>query len=118
MMNLNRKRAMCGIVLSATLGSFSNIASATAKTGDYCLNAATGGSSCSFSSMEQCLETQWGRNGWCSHVVDFGERASKAPLESFAYDPPPARRTTTTYERRRDEEIRKHDMPTKGVGAE
>jgi len=54
----------------------------------YCLNAATGGSSCGYTSMGQCQATMRGRNGWCSEKVDFSKwNYDHRPENSFAYYP-------------------------------
>jgi hypothetical protein len=86
----------------------------------YCLNAATGGSSCSFDTMEQCRETVQGRHGWCSEQVDFGSWAAGRPEDSFASYPrgqTKAKRKLTPDEQDL-EDLRKNEMPAKGVGSE
>jgi hypothetical protein len=98
------------LVLAAT----SMLEVAPAEAGDYCLNPASGGSSCSFSSLEQCQETARGRNGWCSHVVDFG--ATRAS-DSLAYFPIPDNKHSSAA-RRLEGKISKDGVPAKGVGAE
>jgi hypothetical protein len=85
----------------------------------YCLNATSGGSSCAFDSMEQCQATAQGRNGWCSEQVDFGDWSGR-PENSFAYEPrgaTPLKRKLTPDEEDL-EQMRKNEMPAKGVGAE
>jgi hypothetical protein len=86
----------------------------------YCLNATSGGSSCAFDSLEQCQATAWGRNGWCSEQVDFGNGAASRPENSFAYQPragTPSKQKMTPDEQDL-EQMRKNEMPAKGVGAE
>jgi hypothetical protein len=93
----------------------------------YCLNPSSGGSSCSFTSMEQCKETMWGRNGWCSEQVDFDAWAASHgqnwsgsnPANSFAYYQPGGKPVTGKTTQERDmEKLHKDNMPSKGVGAE
>jgi Protein of unknown function (DUF3551) len=96
--------------------------------GRYCLNAATGGSTCGFTSIEQCRETMQGRNGWCTEQVDFeawaashGQRSPNGrPENSFAYYPSPSEKLSRrpSPAANEPEDLRKKDMPTKGVGAE
>jgi hypothetical protein len=78
-----------------------------ADAADYCYNSATGGSSCTFTSMEQCHAMATGRAGWCSHVIDW----SKAPgyRSSFAYD---------QRGRGRKPIAPPSDMPAKGEGGQ
>jgi hypothetical protein len=87
----------------------------------YCLNATSGGSSCAFDSLEQCQATAQGRNGWCSEQVDFGNWSAGRPENSLAYYPhggeTRAKRKLTPEEQDL-EQMRKNEMPAKGVGAE
>jgi len=105
---------------AAVLLSLTSTHSAAAAAKKYCLNAATGGSNCSFASMEMCRQTVSGRNGWCSEQVDFSKWGEGRSENSFAYYPPggePARRRMTQDERDL-QKLHEDDMPTKGVGAE
>jgi uncharacterized protein DUF3551 len=115
MMKLDTK-LIAGAVLLLSLASSPSFAAGQ----KYCLNGATGGSSCGFTSMGQCQETMRGRNGWCSEQVDFSKWGYGGPENSFAYYPPggkPAARRMTQDERDL-QTLHEHDMPAKGVGAE
>lgn len=105
---------------TALLLSITSTAALQASGQKYCLNSATGGSSCGFTSMAQCKATVQGRNGWCSEQVDFSKRNYGNPENSFAYYPPggPSRARTMTEEERDLQTLHEHDMPAKGVGAE
>jgi hypothetical protein len=112
------------------LGVLFSMASAPALAADankkFCLNPASGGSSCGFTSMEQCQETMRGRNGWCSEQVDFGSAPAHGmwsighPNDSFAYygggENFKSRRMQPADKAL--EELEKRDMPKKGVGAQ
>jgi hypothetical protein len=87
--------------------------SAANTSNNYCLDQASGGSSCGFVSMEQCRETMRGRNGWCSKAVDFGAAYSD-PASSFAY----SRGGRAVPADGDIYELHKREMPVKGVGAE
>jgi hypothetical protein len=87
----------------------------------YCLNPSSGGSSCGFTSMEQCWETMRGRNGWCSEQVDFGawqaahggwnNEGSEGSYASY----PRGRMSPHDADMAK---LHKDDMPSKGVGSE
>lgn len=111
-------RLLAGAVVA--LCFLSSPASAQNSKQKYCLNPASGGSSCSFDSMEQCWETMRGRNGWCSEQVDFGSWAARhEPENSFAYyDPGAAAPRNISPAEKQMLELRKKDFPAKGVGAE
>ena len=110
-------KLIAGTALLLSAVSTSAFAAGSQK---YCLNAATGGSSCGFTSMAQCKATMQGRNGWCSEQVDFNKWNYGHPENSFAYYPPsgkPSGRRMTQDERDL-QTLHEHDMPAKGVGAE
>jgi hypothetical protein len=89
----------------------------------FCLNTTSGGSSCGFTSMEQCQETMRGRNGWCTEQVDFG--AWEAAHDGGWYNNGNPQGAYASYPRGRMspadadmEKLHKDDMPVHGVGAE
>jgi Protein of unknown function (DUF3551) len=90
-----------------TLAASAAMLPSAADAADYCYNSATGGSSCTFTSMEQCHQMAMGRAGWCSHVIDW----SKAPgySGSYAYD---------RGGRGRKPVAPPSDMPVKGEGGQ
>jgi hypothetical protein len=105
---------------TALLLSISSSAAFAADGHKFCLNKATGGSSCGFTSMGQCQETMRGRNGWCSEQVDFTKSNYGGPENSFAYYPPagkPPGRTMSQHDKDL-QTLHEHDMPANGVGAE
>jgi len=70
------------------LASSAVMLSSSAKAGDYCYNSATGGSSCSYTTMEQCQTMAAGRAAWCSHLVDWSSwnaaHGNAGPSDSYA----------------------------------
>jgi hypothetical protein len=92
-------------VAFVTLTASAAMLPSAADAADYCYNSATGGSSCSFSSMEQCRAMALGRAGWCSHVIDWS--AAPGNRGSFAYDQRGSRRKPVAPP---------SDMPVKGEG--
>jgi hypothetical protein len=108
-----------GILLSLA----STPASAANANKKFCLNPASGGSSCGYDSMEQCQQTMRGRNGWCSEQVDFKQNATMGfgrPADSFAYDPPngSAKQKKMSQQDKDMDAVHERSMPSKGVGAE
>ncbi len=85
-----------------------------AHAADYCMSSATGGSSCSFSSMAQCQATVSGRQGWCSHITNFGTNvgAGGNPMNSLAYAPDGQSRPLS----RDEQKLRASETPTRGEG--
>jgi Protein of unknown function (DUF3551) len=108
--------AAAGLMFTAALLATSPKPAVAANASEnYCLNPASGGSSCGFTSMEQCQETMRGRNGWCSKAVDFGAAANSGPANSFASYPRGSKMSPADKEL---SELHKNSMPVKGVGAE
>lgn len=105
--------------VAAALYVLSSPASAANSKQKYCLNPASGGSSCSFDTMEQCWETMRGRNGWCSEQVDF-ERWTRQhePQDSLAYYAPGAAARRISPAEKDMQSLHERDMPAKGVGSE
>jgi hypothetical protein len=117
-----------------TLGMLLSLASTPASAADakkFCLNPASGGSSCGYTSIEQCQETMRGRNGWCSEQVDFDEWSAQhgfgqaqnnfgQPENSLAYAPPGGqlRQRRMSQDERDIQQVYKKGIPSKGVGAE
>jgi hypothetical protein len=109
-----------------TLGMLVSLASTPASAANapkkFCLNPASGGSSCGYDSMEQCQETMRGRNGWCTEQVDFSKRGPDygQPENSFAYYPPGGKlkQRRMSQDEKDIQAVYKKDMPSKGVGAE
>lgn len=113
-----------GLTTVSTLAAISLpmiVPGSPAKAADYCYTSATGGSSCSFTTMEQCQASAVGRPGWCSHAVDFGKAPYPAvggPMSdsngSYAYYP---RGGTVGPSKKSDEQkMVEHDMPSRGSG--
>jgi hypothetical protein len=81
----------------------------------FCLNPASGGSSCGYDSMEQCQQTMRGRNGWCSEQVDFKQQGGFGqPANNFAYYPPDGSVKQRKISQQ-DKDMK--SMPSEGVGA-
>ena len=95
------------VVLAASAAMMSSAANAA----DYCYNSATGGSSCSFDTMQQCQAMAAGRGAWCSHVIDWNAwnaaHGIASPADSYAYD--------AKHHRRKPAPV-PSDMPSKGAG--
>lgn len=119
-------KLLAGAAAVISVAAAASPASAANANKKYCLNPSSGGSSCGFVSLEQCQETQRGRNGWCSEQVDFGAWAAEhqqpwmrqQPESSFAYYGGPASRRRMSRDEPDMEKLHKDDMPSKGVGAE
>jgi hypothetical protein len=116
---------LTAITLGA-LGMLVSLASTPASAANapkkFCLNPASGGSSCGYDSMEHCQETMRGRNGWCTEQVDFSKRGPDygQPENSFAYYPPGGKlkQRRMSQDEKDIQAVYKKDMPSKGVGAE
>jgi Protein of unknown function (DUF3551) len=113
------------VIALGSLGLWLSLASTPASAAEakkYCLNPASGGSSCGYTSLEQCQETMRGRNGWCTEQVDFSKWGPSygQPENSFAYDPPGGKlkQRRMSQDERDIQNVYKKDMPSKGVGAE
>jgi hypothetical protein len=91
-----------------TLAASAAMLPSAADAGDYCYNSATGGSSCSYTSMEQCQATASGRGAWCSHAIDW----SKFPGYGGSYASYPKKG------RGRKPVAPPSDMPQKGEGGQ
>jgi hypothetical protein len=122
-MKLNAKHLATAGILLALASTPSHAADSNRK---FCLNSATGGSSCGFTSMEQCRQTMQGRNGWCTEQVDFEawaashgqDRSASGPENSFAYYPPGGKLNRHLPQAVKDlEDLHRKNMPAKGVGA-
>jgi Protein of unknown function (DUF3551) len=93
------------------LASSAAMLSTSAKAADYCYNSATGGSSCSYTTMEQCQAMAAGRAAWCSRVIDWSawnaEHGIAGPTDSYAYYSKGHKRKPAPVP---------SDMPVKGSG--
>jgi Protein of unknown function (DUF3551) len=100
-------------VALVVLASSAAMMSSAAKAADYCSNSATGGSSCSFTTMEQCQAMVAGRGAWCSHVIDWNAwnaaHGIAGPTDSYAYYGKGHRRKPVPAPV-------PSDMPSKGAG--
>jgi hypothetical protein len=123
---------LTAITLGAIAIVLSTASASAADAKKYCLNPASGGSSCGYTSLAQCQATMNGRNGWCTEQVDFdrwyAERGMSVPMEqngfgrpenSFAYYPRGGVKQRRMSQDEKDiQAVYKKDMPSRGVGAE
>ncbi len=110
-MKLVSGKIATSLALTMMAATAAMVSSSPASAGDYCANSATGGSSCSFATMEQCQAMVQGRAAWCSHVIDwnawYAAHGIANPEASYAYYPKGGRRKPVAPP---------SDMPVKGEG--
>lgn len=111
-MKLISGKIAASVALVALAASAAMMSSA-ANAADYCYNSATGGSSCSYTTMEQCQAAASGRAAWCSHIIDWdawnAAHGIANPADSYAY-------YSKGHRRKPAPAPVPSDMPTKGEG--
>jgi hypothetical protein len=120
---LGAMAVLLALASTPTFAASGRVAKSPASPQKFCLNTTSGGSSCGFTSMEQCRETMRGRNGWCTEQVDFS--AWEGAHGGGGYNNGGPEGAYASYLRGRMspadaemEKLHRDDMPTHGVGAE
>jgi Protein of unknown function (DUF3551) len=105
---------MTALIAPIVIAASAAMMPSAANAADYCLNSATGGSSCSFNTMEQCMASASGRDYFCTHFIDwnawYASHGMSGPSDSYASYPRSGRRKPVAPPV-------PSDFPTRGIGS-